>query len=67
MSFNPTLSIIIANLDRADLTSDCVKSVIENTLDEFYEIIVVDNGSSIEQLEQLRTMPSSCFELVRLN
>ena len=67
MSFNPTLSIIIANLNRADLTNDCVKSVMENTQDESYEIIVVDNGSSIEQLEQLRTMPSSCFELVRLN
>jgi GT2 family glycosyltransferase len=67
MSLNPKLSIIIANLDRADLTRSCMKAVMESTEHGSYEIIVVDNGSSIEQVEQLQTMLSSHFTLVRLN
>jgi GT2 family glycosyltransferase len=67
MSLKPKISIIIANLDRADLTCGCMKAVMESTEHGSYEIIVVDNGSSIEQVEQLQTISSSLFALVRLN
>jgi len=67
MSVSPKVSIIILNLDRADLTRDCIKSVIENTEDGFYEIIVVDNGSGVDQVKRLLTPPSSEFSLLRLN
>jgi GT2 family glycosyltransferase len=66
MSSNPKFSIIIANLNRAALTHDCVKSVMENTERDSYEIIVVDNGSNIDQVEHLLVQPSY-FALVRLN
>src|SRR5581483_575440 len=40
------LSIIILNFNTKDLTLSCVKSIIKNTKNLDYEIIVVDNGSS---------------------
>lgn len=65
MSSNAKISIIILNLNRADLTCDCVKSVLENTEVGLYEMIVVDNGSSAEQLQRLVFPPS--VTLLRLN
>ncbi|SRR5258708_3193333 len=40
------LSIIILNYNTKELTINCVKSIIKNTKNLDYEIIVVDNGSS---------------------
>ena len=65
MSISAKVSIIILNLNRSASTRDCVKAVIENTDSGLYEIIVVDNGSSFDQVEQLIIPPS--VSLLRLN
>lgn len=39
------VSIIIVNYNTKELTNQCIKSVISNTIDLLYEIILVDNGS----------------------
>jgi len=55
----PDLSIIIVSFNTNDILSACVKSVIKNTYDIDYEIIVVDNGSkdgslgTIKELEKM--------------
>jgi GT2 family glycosyltransferase len=61
------VSIIILNLDRADLTSQCVKSVRENTEAGSYEIIVVDNGSGVDDVKQVMMLQSSDTTLLPLN
>ncbi len=65
MSSGVKVSIIVLNLNRSGLTSDCVKAVMANTEVGLYETIVVDNGSSAEQLDQLVIPPS--VALLRLN
>ncbi len=65
MSADAKVSIIILNLSRSALTRECVTDVIENTEPGSFEIIVVDNGSSADELEQL-VLPAS-VDLVRLN
>ena len=47
------LSIIIVNFNTRDLTVNCIKSVINNTKDLRYEIILVDNASADGSLEAL--------------
>src|SRR5260221_441028 len=52
------LSIVILNYNTKDLTLKCVESVIQNTKNLDYEIVVVDNGS-LEKLSK-----SSDYRLV---
>lgn len=42
---NPKVSIIIPNRDHADDLNNCVKSILEKSTYENYEIIIVENGS----------------------
>lgn len=48
------LSIIIVSYNTRDILIDCIKSVIKNTKDVGYEIIVVDNGSKDGSSEGIR-------------
>jgi N-acetylglucosaminyl-diphospho-decaprenol L-rhamnosyltransferase len=50
------LSIIIVNWNAADFIIPCVKSIQEQTQDISYEIIVVDNNSAKQDVEQLRNL-----------
>ncbi|WP_255581017.1 glycosyltransferase [Caballeronia sp. dw_276] len=45
----PEVSIVILNWNKAQLTINCVKSLMEHTHGARYEIIVVDNGSRAEE------------------
>ncbi len=45
------LSIIIVNFNTANLTHECVNSIIDQKLSFEYEIIVVDNGSTDKSYE----------------
>jgi glycosyltransferase involved in cell wall biosynthesis len=49
----PIISIIIVTYNRWDLSKKCIDSVIENTPKGTYEIIVVDNCSTDETIENL--------------
>jgi GT2 family glycosyltransferase len=60
------VSIIIINYNTFTLTSNCIRSVIENTGDVDYEIILVDNGSTecnpeifLQEFPQLKLVKSS--------
>jgi GT2 family glycosyltransferase len=48
------ISVLIVNWNRAALTRMCLESLRQNTTGVSYEIIVVDNGSNVDQLEQVR-------------
>jgi len=51
------VSIMLLNMNGRKLTSDCIKSVQQNTLYPNYEIVVVDNGStdgSVKMLKKLK-------------
>ncbi|MBZ0265087.1 glycosyltransferase [bacterium] len=54
----PLVSIVIPHFNLPDLLIECVQSIVENTLDIPFEIIVIDNGSDntskelISKLEQ---------------
>jgi GT2 family glycosyltransferase len=67
MLFSAEVSIVVVNLNRADLTLDCLKSVSENTEAGLYEIILVDNGSDPAEIEQLIQASLPPVSLVRLN
>jgi GT2 family glycosyltransferase len=48
------LSIIIVSFNTKDLTKNCIESIIANTHKISYEIIVVDNASNDESVEEIR-------------
>ena len=48
------LSIVIVSYNTRELTINCIKSIIDETQDIDYEIIVVDNNSSDNTVEQIR-------------
>jgi GT2 family glycosyltransferase len=48
------ISIIIINWNKAALTRTCLENVCSNTTGVDYEIIVVDNGSDIDEIASLR-------------
>jgi GT2 family glycosyltransferase len=67
MQVAPRVSVIIVTLDEADLTLNCVESVIQNTKTWPYEIIVVDNGSAPNEVQKLVEASNGVFSLISLN
>lgn len=62
------VSILIVNWNKADLTQACLESIAENTTGVSYEVVVVDNGSSADQVASLRQVCSTYqARLVELN
>lgn len=49
------LSIIIVNWNTCQITCNCLESIIANTKSLSYEIILVDNGSSDNSIETIRS------------
>lgn len=49
----PVVSIVILNLNKPDMTIECLEALWEHTTDIAYEVIVVDNGSSPENQKKL--------------
>ena len=52
-SMNTDVSIIIVNYNTLHVLQPCIDSIVENTRDINYEIIVVDNGSIDGSVEAL--------------
>ena len=50
---SPEVSLVILNYNKADLTGECLRHLIENTAGRTYEIVVVDNGSEPAQFRKL--------------
>lgn len=62
----PEVSIVVLNWNKAQLTIECVKSLVEHTQGVRYEIIVVDNGSRDEEFAKLSAF-SSVHRVLRLD
>jgi GT2 family glycosyltransferase len=62
---SPNVSIVVVNFNKSDLTRDCLRHIWAHTHKVHYEVIVVDNGSSIAEFEKLATFPGE-FHLIRL-
>ena len=67
MQTDPKVSIVIVNLNRADLTLDCIGAIVKHTHNALYEIIVVDNGSTAAEVETLVRASLDNFKLIALN
>jgi GT2 family glycosyltransferase/glycosyltransferase involved in cell wall biosynthesis len=63
---DPEVSIVVLNLDRADLTSACLESLWRHTAGHRYEVVVVDNGSRPEDFRVLASSHGAGFRLLRL-
>lgn len=61
----PEVSIIILNFNKSRLTQECLRSISRYTEGHQYEVIVVDNGSQLDDFENLATFEGD-FRLVRL-
>lgn len=57
----PHLSIIIPVLNLWELTGDCLKSVREQTPGNFFEVIVVDNGSTDATPQECPVLGNALF------
>lgn len=63
---NCSVSIIIVSYNTRDMTIDCIKSVIEQTTQVSYELIILDNNSSDGSAEAIKsTFPE--IKLISLN
>ena len=62
---DPEVSIVVLNFNKASLTAECVASLRECTTGYRYEIVLVDNGSSDDELRILNTLEGDC-RLVRI-
>ena len=49
------ITIIIVNYNTCELTRNCLKSIIAETKDIQFEIIVSDNGSTDQSIEMIKT------------
>ena len=54
---DPEVSVIILNWNKSQLTIDCLQALWQHTSGFRYEILVVDNGSTAEELRRLKDFP----------
>lgn len=66
----PYLSIVIPVFNLWEMTRECLKSLKEHTAGKFYEVLVVDNGSSDETFAECadfgRSLFGDAFSYIRL-
>lgn len=51
---SPTVSVIVINWNKSALTLECLRSIAEHTQSVPHEVIVVDNGSTADEIEILK-------------
>ena len=65
MTDNVVVSVIVVNLNRRDLLARCLESLWHQTFSNF-EVIVVENGSTDDSLEYLRSIHEPRLRIVPL-
>ena len=64
MSYQNDVSIILVNYNTKEITTDCIRSIFQNTKGIKFEIIVVDNNSSDGSVEYLKREFNGKIKLV---
>ena len=62
----PEVTIIIQAYNRLDKTKRCVESVLENTKDINYELLLLDNGSIDGTYEYFKSIPYEQKRIIRI-
>ena len=60
-------SVIIVNYNNANKLIPCINSIIDYTNQNFYEIIIVDNGSNQSDIKQIKNFISSKQNISLIN
>ena len=63
---HPEISVIVLNWNKSTLTAQCLHEIWKHTDRVRYEIVVLDNGSRLEDLPGLVGLPGP-FRLIRLH
>jgi len=63
---NPKISIVIANKDHAEDLRRCVQSIIEKSTYDNYEIIIVENNSTTEEIKELYQQLTKAHDFVKV-
>lgn len=63
---NPRISIIIANKDHAEDLKRCVDSIMERSSYSNYEIIIVENNSTTEEIQKLYKEYEDKYSFIRV-
>jgi GT2 family glycosyltransferase len=65
MSYQNDVSIILVNYNTKEITTDCIRSIFQNTKGIKFEIIVVDNNSSDGSVEYLKREFNGKIKLIK--
>jgi len=60
------ISVVIINYNTCELTCKCVESIIENTKNRSYEVILIDNASEIEDYKRLQSFVDQVKDKIQL-
>ncbi|MBQ8822901.1 MAG: glycosyltransferase family 2 protein [Lachnospiraceae bacterium] len=63
---NPKISIVIANKDHAEDLQRCVDSIINKSTYGNYEIIIVENNSTTEEIKKLYEQYQSQYDFIKV-
>ena len=63
---NPKISIVIANKDHADDLRRCVNSIVEKSTYDNYEIIIVENNSTTEEIKELYKQLTDKYSFIKV-
>lgn len=59
------VSIVILTWNGIEYTKQCLESIVQNTVSEEYEVVVVDNGSTDGTVEYLESLDLKNFVLIK--
>ena len=63
---NPKISIVIANKDHAVDLERCIKSIVEKSTYDNYEIIIVENNSTTEEIKELYNRLTENYDVIKV-
>ena len=63
---NPRISIVIANKDHAQDLRRCVNSIVEKSTYDNYEIVIVENNSTTEEIRELYKQLTEAHDFIKV-